>query len=51
MKKKQVTVALCTMGKNENLYVKEFIEYYAKLGVDHIIILGYYKPVIIIFIV
>ena len=26
------------MGKKENLYVKEFIDYYIKLGVDHIFI-------------
>ena len=26
------------MGKNENLYVKEFINYYLKLGIDKIII-------------
>ena len=31
-------VAICTMGKKENLYVKEFIDYYIKLGVDHIFI-------------
>ena len=26
------------MGRQENLYVKEFIEYYINLGVDHIYI-------------
>lgn len=31
-------VAICTMGKKENLYIKEFIDYYIKLGVDHIFI-------------
>ena len=31
-------VALCTMGKKENLYAKEFINYYIKLGVDKIFI-------------
>jgi len=36
--KKNIKTALCTMGKNENLYVKEFINYYLKLGVDKIII-------------
>lgn len=37
-KKLNIKVALCTMGKNENLYVKEFISYYIKLGIDEIII-------------
>ena len=31
-------IALCTLGKQENLYAKEFIEYYTNLGVDHIYI-------------
>lgn len=30
--------ALCTIGRAENLYVKEFVEYYLKLGIDHIFI-------------
>ena len=38
LEKNDIKVALCTMGKNENLYLKEFIEYYFKLGVDHIFI-------------
>ena len=33
-----LNIALCTMGKKENLYVKEFIDYYIKLGIDHIFI-------------
>ena len=37
-KRKNIKVALCTMGKMENLYVKEFIDYYSKLGIDHIFI-------------
>ena len=37
-KKTIIKVALCTMGKNENLYVKEFISYYYKLGIDKIFI-------------
>ena len=37
-KKKNINVALCTMGKQENLYVKEFISYYIKLGMDKIFI-------------
>ena len=31
-------VCICTIGKNENLYVKEFIEYYLSSGVKKIII-------------
>ena len=31
-------VCLCTLGKNENLYAKEFVEHYWKYGVDKIII-------------
>jgi hypothetical protein len=31
-------ISLCTMGRKENLYVKEFVEYYIKLGIDHIFI-------------
>jgi len=26
--KNKIKVSLCTMGKQENLYVKEFVEYY-----------------------
>ena len=37
-KKKNIKVALCTMGKQENLYVKEFISYYIRLGMDKIFI-------------
>ena len=33
-----IKIALCTMGKDENLYVKEFIEYYIQLGIDHLFI-------------
>ena len=40
-KKQEIKVALCTMGKNENLYAKEFIEYYIKLGVNHILLNPY----------
>ena len=32
-------VALCSIGKDENLYAKEFVEYYLSLGFDKIIIL------------
>lgn len=33
-----IKVALCTMGKKENLYAEQFIEYYINLGIDHIFI-------------
>ena len=41
---KIIKVALCTMGKKENLYAKEFIDYYLKLGVDHIFIYDNNEP-------
>ena len=31
-------ILLCTIGKNENLYAKEFVEYYYILGFDKILI-------------
>jgi len=31
-------VGICTIGRNENLYAKEFVEYYIKLGIKKIII-------------
>lgn len=34
--KKDIKVALCTIGKKENLYIKEFVDYYIRLGMDHI---------------
>ena len=37
-KRKKLKIAICTMGKHENKYVKEFIEYYEKLGIDNIYI-------------
>ena len=37
-KNSSIKVALCTMGKKENLYANQFMEYYMKLGVDHIFI-------------
>ena len=33
-----LNIALCTMGKAENLYLNEFIDYYIKLGINHIFI-------------
>ena len=37
-------IALCTMGRKENLYSKEFIDYYIKLGINHIFIYDHNKP-------
>ena len=31
-----IKVCLCTLGKKENLYIKEFIQYYEKIGIDRI---------------
>ena len=31
-------VGICSIGKKENLYAKEFVEYYLKLGIKKIII-------------
>lgn len=41
---KKIKICLCTMGKNENLYIKEFVEYYIKLGIDHIFIYDDNEP-------
>jgi len=35
---KEIKVCLCSIGKNENLYVKEFINHYKELGYNHIFI-------------
>ena len=37
-KKISMKVCLCTSGKKENLYAKEFVEHYKKYGVDKIFI-------------
>ena len=29
-------IALCVIAKNENLYIKEFVEYYKNLGIKKI---------------
>ena len=34
-------VAICTVSKKENLYIKEYLDYYLKLGVKHIFIYDY----------
>ena len=33
-----MSICICSIGKNENLYIREFVEYYIKLGVDKIFI-------------
>ena len=35
---KNTKVCICTLGKNENKYIKEFINHYKDLGVDKIIL-------------
>ena len=42
--KKDINVALCTMGREENLYLNEFIGYYLKLGINHIFIYDDNEP-------
>ena len=36
--KNETKVCLCTIVKNENLYIREFIEHYQKIGYDNIFI-------------
>ena len=33
-----IRVCICTIGKKENLYAKEFVEYYKKMGINKIFI-------------
>jgi len=33
-----ITIALCTMGKEENLFLNEFVDYYLNLGINHMFI-------------
>ncbi len=35
---KKINICICSIGKNENLYAREFVEYYFKLGIDKIFI-------------
>ena len=35
-KQKFLNICICSIAKNENLYVKEFVEYYKNLGIDKI---------------
>ena len=37
-RKKEIKVCLCTLGKNENKYALEFVEYYKNFNVDKIFI-------------
>jgi len=34
----RIKVCICTIGRNENLYVREFANYYERLGIDKIFI-------------
>ena len=34
--KKDIKICICTIGKKENRYVKEFVQFYEKMGVDKI---------------
>ena len=36
MKKEDINIALCTLGKKENLYIKEFSDHYKNYGVNKI---------------
>ena len=36
LKQKQIKVCICTCGKEENKYIREFVEYYKNYGVDKI---------------
>ena len=42
---KTIDVALCVVAKNENLYIKEFVEYYKNIGIikDKFIIIFWFK--------
>jgi len=33
---KEIKVGICTVGKNDNKYIREFVQYYKKCGVDKI---------------
>ena len=43
-KSKTFKIAICTMTKKEILDIKDFVDYYLKLGVDHIFIYGDSEP-------
>ena len=37
--KSKTKVCLCTFGKQENRYIREFVSYYKKIGIDKIYLL------------
>ena len=41
---KNLKIAICTMAREENLYIKQFVDYYLKLGIDHIFIYDDNEP-------
>ena len=44
IERKPLKLAICTMARNENLYIKEYIDYYLNLGFDHIYIFDDNEP-------
>ena len=38
IKTKTLKLAICTMARDENIYINEYLDYYFKLGFDHIYI-------------
>ena len=44
IRRKNLKLAICTMARNENLYIKEYVDYYLKLGFDHIFIFDDNEP-------
>ena len=42
--KKSLQVAICTMARKENLYIKEYVDYHLKIGFDHIFIFDDNEP-------
>ena len=36
LRKNIIKICLCTIGKNENLYIKEYVEHYKKIGYNRI---------------
>ena len=36
LKNSRIKICICTVGKNENRYIKEYVEYYKNYGVDKI---------------
>ena len=43
-KKQPLRLAICTMARKENLYIKDYVDYYLKLGFDHIFIFDDNEP-------